>query len=246
MADAVDHRVAHIEVAGGQVDLGPEGIAVVLKFPGPHPGEQVETLLDGPVPVGGNRRCVQVAPVLLELLGGQLADVGKTLLNQLHGVLVVLFKVVGAVVEPVAPVEAQPVNVLLDGLHVLFIFLGGVGVVHPEVAQAAVLRGGAEINDQRLAVTDVQVAVRLRREPGVDGLPGKLTARGNVLIDKGMDKILAFRNLSHIQTSSLWFSNNMPLYPIAGKFATFIRARNDGFLLGGCVKIVQRKSVCEK
>ena len=37
MADAVEHRVAHIEVAGGQVDLGPQGILALGEFSGAHP-----------------------------------------------------------------------------------------------------------------------------------------------------------------------------------------------------------------
>jgi hypothetical protein len=82
-------------------------------------------------------------------------------------VLVGLLEIVGAVEEAVAPVEAQPVDVLLDGVHKLGVLLGGVGVVHAQVADAAELFGGAEVDAQRLAVADVQIAVRLRREAGV-------------------------------------------------------------------------------
>ena len=52
-------------------------------------------------------------------------------------------------------------------------------------------------------MADVQIAVGLRREPGVDGLPGKLAAWGNILIDERVDKILAFCHFRHIRTSSL-------------------------------------------
>ena len=48
---------------------------------------------------------------------------------------------------------------------------------------------------QGLAVADVQVAVGLRRETGVDGHTFVLTAGGNVLVDKGVDKIAVFRGL---------------------------------------------------
>ncbi len=86
-----------------------------------------------------------------ELLRRQLADVGQALLE-----------------EPVAPVKAQPVDILLDGVHILGVLLGGVGVVHAQVAQAAEALGGAEVDGQRLAVADVQIAVGLRRKTGVD------------------------------------------------------------------------------
>ena len=55
----------------------------------------------------------------------------------------------------------------------------------------------AEVDDQRLAVTDMQVAVGLRRETGVYGFAGKLPALGNIFLNKCVDEIFAFRNLSH-------------------------------------------------
>ncbi len=203
VTDPVDHRVTHVEVAGGQVDFRPKGVPVILKFARAHPGEQVKALFNRPIPVGGDGGGVQIAPVRLELLGGQIAHIGQTLLDQLHCVLVVLLEVVGAEEEPVAPVEAQPVNILLNGLYELHVLLGGVGVVHAQIAQAVVFFRGAEVDAQSLAVADVQVAVWLRREPGVDGHPGKPAARGNILIDERVDKILAFCHFCHIRTSSL-------------------------------------------
>ena len=41
VVDAVEDRVPHVEVAGGQVDLGPQGVPAVGELPGLHPGEQV-------------------------------------------------------------------------------------------------------------------------------------------------------------------------------------------------------------
>ena len=197
MPDAVDNGVAHIEVAGGKVNFGPEGITVILKFAGTHPGEQVQAFLYGPVPPGGLGRGIYIAPVFLELLGGQLADVGQALLDQLNSVFVVLFKVVGTVVEPITPVKTQPVNILLDGFDKLHILFGRIGVIHPQIAHSAVFLGSSEIDDQSLAVTDVQIAIWLRRKPGMDRLPGILPAGGNVLINKRVDEILALCNFSH-------------------------------------------------
>ena len=191
VVDAVDHGVPHVEVAGAGVDLGPEGHGPVGELPGPHSGEEVKTLLHRAVPVGALGGAVHVPPHLLHLLRGQLADVGQALLDEGHGALVHLLEVVGGIVEPVAPVKAQPVDVLLDGLHVLHVLLGGVGVVHAEVAQPAVLLGGAEVDAQGLAVADVQIAVGLRRETGVDGHALELTTLCDVLVDELMDKVFA-------------------------------------------------------
>src|SRR5690606_20722519 len=91
--------------------------------------------------------------------------------DQVLGPLVELLEVVGGVVEVLAPVVAEPVHVLDDGVDVLLLLLDRVGVVEPQVAAAAEFLGDAEVDADRLGMADVQVAVRLRREPGDDG-PG--------------------------------------------------------------------------
>ncbi len=204
--DAVDHRVAHIEVAGGQVDLGPEGHPALLKLAVLHPFKQVQGLLHGPIPVRGGGGYADGAPVLFELLRGQLAHIGQALFDQLHRELVHLVKVVGGVIEPVPPVEPQPVDVLLDGVHILLILFGGVGVVHTQVAHTAVFLGGTEVDGQRLAVADVEVAVRLRRETGVDSHALILPALSDVLVNEIVDKVLAHGNVQlfrHVCHSSV-------------------------------------------
>ena len=168
--DAVEDGVPHIEVAGGQVDLGPEGVLALGELAVLHPRKEVQVLLHGTVPPGTLGRGGGVPPVFPELVGGELADIGQALFDEVHRQLVGPLKIVRAVVEPVVPVEAQPVDVLLDGVYVLGVLLGGVGVVHPQVADAAVLLRRAEVDGQGLAVADMEIAVGLRREPGVDPL----------------------------------------------------------------------------
>ena len=67
-------------------------------------------------------------------------------------------------VEFLVPLEAEPLDVLLDGVHVFGVLLGGVRVVVAEVRLAAVFLREAEVQTDRLCVSQVQVAVRLRRE----------------------------------------------------------------------------------
>ena len=50
VVDAIDHRVAHIEVAAGQVDLGAQGHGAVGELPGAHAGKQVQALLHRAIP----------------------------------------------------------------------------------------------------------------------------------------------------------------------------------------------------
>ena len=110
---------------------------------------------------------VERAAILADLLGGQIADVGLALADQLHGPLVELVEVVGGVEEAVFPLEAEPADVLHDGIDVLRLFLLGIGVVEAQVGLAAELRRQAEVQADRLGVADVQIAVRLRRKARV-------------------------------------------------------------------------------
>ena len=184
VADAVEHGVAHIEVAGGEVDLRTQGILALRELAGAHAREQIEVFLDRAVAPGADGGGVHIAAVFAELLRRQLAHIGKPFFNQLHGVFVILLEVVRAEEEPVAPVKAEPVDILLNGFHKLVVLLGGVRVVHAQVADAAEFFGRSEIDAQCLAV-----AVRLGRETGVDGLTGEAAAGRKILFDKGFDKV---------------------------------------------------------
>ena len=200
VADAVEHRVAHVEVAGGEVDLCAQRVFALRELSRAHAAEQVETFRNRPVAPRADGGGVHVPAVFAELLRRELAHVGQPLFDQLHGVLIVLLKIVGAEEKPVAPVKAQPVNILLNGFDELVVLLGGVRVVHAQVADTAKFFGHAEINAQRLAVPNVQVAVRLRRKTGVDLLPGETAALGEILLDECFNKI--FRKFFHVFNST--------------------------------------------
>ena len=189
VADAVEHGVAHIEVAGGEVDLRTQGILALRELAGAHAREQIKAFLDRAVAPGADGGGVHIAAVFAELLRRQLAHIGKPFLDELHGVFVILLEVVRAEEKPVAPVKAKPVDILLNGLNELVILFGGIRVVHAQVADAAEFFGCAEINAQCFAVADVQIAVRLRRETGMDRLAGKTATLCEVLFDKGFDKV---------------------------------------------------------
>ena len=94
IADAVNDRVAHIEVAGGKIDFCAQRAAALGELAVFHALEQVEVFLDGAVAVRAYGGLADIAAELAELLGRQVADVGKALLDQFDGKLVVLFKVI--------------------------------------------------------------------------------------------------------------------------------------------------------
>ena len=69
-----------------------------------------------------------------------------------------------------APIEAKPAHVALDGVDIFLFFLGRVGVVETQIAVAAEFLGDAEIQADRFGMADMQIAVRLRRKAGDDCL----------------------------------------------------------------------------
>ncbi len=55
-----------------------------------------------------------------------------------------------------------------DAVDVFLLFLLRVGVVETHVADAVIIAGEAEVEENALGMTDMQVAVRFRREAGAD------------------------------------------------------------------------------
>ncbi len=142
--------------------------AAVGELAGLHAGEEVEIFFDGPVAVGAVLAGLgEGAAVLADLVGGEVVDVGLAGLDELESPLVELAEVVGGVAEAL-PVEAEPADVLLDGIDVLLLFLLGIGVVEAQVGLAAELIGQAEIEADGLGVADVEVAVGLGWKAGLD------------------------------------------------------------------------------
>ena len=169
VADAVHDRVAQVHVRRGHVDLGAQYAGAVRELTGAHAGEPVQVLLHRTVAERAVlARFGQRATVFLGLLRAQIVDVGLAGLDQLHGPVVQLVEVLRGIAHFTGPFETQPLHVAFDGVDVFLVFLGRVGVVETQVRDAAEFLGQAEVHTDRLGVTDVQVAVGLRRETGDD------------------------------------------------------------------------------
>ena len=167
LLDPVHDRIPHGDIGRGHVDLGPQDVGPVLKLPGPHPLEQIQVFFHGPVAIGALlARLGQGAPVLPHLVRAQVADIGLAHPDQLQGILVEFFIVIGGIVQTILPVETQPFHVADDRLHVFHAFPARIRVVHAQIAGAAVLGGDAEIEADGLGVSDMGVAVRFGRKAG--------------------------------------------------------------------------------
>ena len=87
--------------------------------------------------------------------------------DQLFGELVQTLEVVRSIVD-IAPVEAEPLDILTDSIDVLDVFLRGVRIVEAEVTHPAVLLCDTEVHADSFGVTDVEVAVGLWWEARLD------------------------------------------------------------------------------
>ena len=80
MGHTVEHRISHVDVRGGHIDLGPEHLASVGKFAGAHPAEQIKIFLHAPVAVGAFPAGLCQSPAIIPyLLGSEITDIRLTL-----------------------------------------------------------------------------------------------------------------------------------------------------------------------
>ena len=191
VGDAVNDRVAHIDVRGGHIDLCAQHLLAVRILSFLHLFKELQVLLHGTVPVGAFLSGLgQGAAVLLDLLRRKITDIRLAFFNQENGALIHFLEVIGSEIQPVLPVRAEPGNIFLDRFHELDLFLGRIGIVKTQVELAAVLLCQAVVQKDGLGVADVQIAVRLRRESGHDV---GVDALGQILVDGLLNKIAGYR-----------------------------------------------------
>ena len=106
----------------------------------------------------------QRAPGRSHFVGRLAVDVGQALANEPLGEFEELVVVVRSVVEMRSPVVAEPAHGVLDRLLELGLLFERIGVIEAQVAAPPVLGGEPEVQDDRLGVAVVQVAIRLWRK----------------------------------------------------------------------------------
>ncbi len=164
-ADPVHHRVAHLHVLVLHVDLRAEHLRALGELARPHPAEQVEVLLGGPVAVGGlDARLAVPTALRRDGLDVRVVHVGETGRHEVLGPFVQGREVVGRV-QHGSRLVPEPLDVRDDRVDVLDVLGVRVGVVETQVAQPAEVLGDAEVDRDGLRVADVEVAIGLRWEP---------------------------------------------------------------------------------
>ena len=80
---------------------------------------------------------VSVPRVDPHLLRRLVVDIGLAGADEQFGPFIEPVEIVGGVIEVLAPVEAEPAHVALDGVDVFLLFLGRIGVVETQMAAPA-------------------------------------------------------------------------------------------------------------
>ena len=163
---SVHYRIPQVQVSRCHVYLGPEGLGTVGELAVLHSFEEVQVFFYSAVPVWTLLAWLgEGAPVFPDLVGRKVVHIGFSCLDKLYCQLIHLGEIVGGIAGFAAPVEAQPLYIGLDGVDIFGLLFCRVGVVETEVCSAAVLLCNAEVKAHGLCMSDMKIAVRLRREP---------------------------------------------------------------------------------
>ena len=185
--DAIQDGVPQVHVAGSKVDLRPQHAGAIRELAGAHVAKQAEICFHRAVAIGrSTARFGQRAAHRPHLVGGRVVDIGEAGANEVLCPVVQRLEIVRRMVQMLAPVEAEPVDVPLDGVDVFLLLLHGIGIVEAKVAAAAVFDGKSEIQADRLGVAEMQIAVRLRWKARDDALH---QAAGEVGLDHVANEI---------------------------------------------------------
>ncbi len=186
--NAVERRVAQVDVGRRHVDLRAQHVRPVRELTRPHAREEIAVLSGAALAVRAvPSRLGEGAAIGADVVGRQAVDVGLAVVDQPQRELEELLEVVRRVEELVGPVESEPAHVFHDRVDVLDVFLGRIGVVEAEMADAAVLLRQAEIQADALGVPDVQIPVRLGWEAGDDA--SVVLLRTKVVFDDVADEV---------------------------------------------------------
>ena len=165
--DSVYDRIAEVHIGIGHIDFGTQYHSTFRNLAGVHFLKQSKTFFNRSVAIrAGRTRLSRCTLLRCNLFACLFINVGFAFFNQTNGKIPKLLKIVRSMIN-VAPFESQPFNVFLDGFYIFGIFLLGVGIVKSQVADATKFLRSSEVHANSFGMSNVQVAVRFRRESGL-------------------------------------------------------------------------------
>ena len=166
--NAVHNRVAEQHIGVCHIDLSTQYTATVLELTRTHTLKEIQVLLDRTIaPRRGGTRHGYRTTILANLLLSLVVDISQTLLDQHLCPLIQLLEIVRRIVLA-SPIEAEPLDILLDRVNILGILLHRVGIVETKVTLTAILLSQTEVQADTLGVSNMQITVRLGRETSLN------------------------------------------------------------------------------
>ena len=160
----VNDGIAEVHVRIRHVNLGTEHHGTFCYFTCIHFLEQGEAFFYRAVAVGTfHTRLGRSTFLLCYLLGCLFVNICFTFFNEADGKVPQLLEVIGRIVF-ITPLVTQPLNIFLDGFYIFHIFLGRIGIIETQIADAIVVGCNTKIKANSLGVTDVEVSVGLGRK----------------------------------------------------------------------------------
>ncbi len=188
--DAVENRIAKIEICGGHIDLGAKGTSAIWKFAGLHAFEQVEIFFGSAIAERAiSTRLGQCPAVFTHRVRIQIADISMPFPDQLNRPCIQLIKVIRGVVQS-RPFESQPTHVRHDRVDIFLTLFGRVGIVEPKIALTRVALGQTKIQADAFGMPDVQVTVGFGRKPGLQTATTQNFSRGKVFFNFNFNEVL--------------------------------------------------------
>ena len=193
--DPVEERITEHHIWMRHIYLRPEHLFAVCINSVTHFAEELEVFLYAAIAVRTlNTGLVNGASTLGNFFLSLVIDIGESPFDEILGPLIKLVEIIGSVAL-LFPLETEPLDVLLDGVHILDILLDRIGVIVAQVGLASVFLCETEVYAQALGVSEMQVAVRLRREAGEYAF---VLAALKVLLDYFLEEIQFFYFFFHL------------------------------------------------
>ena len=225
----VDKWVAEQHVRMGHINLGAQNKCSWFALTTVHELKELEVFLNRTIAerTVGTRTCGGSL-----LLGNDfcalLVNIGTSLFDEPYGKVPKLLEIVAGVVN-VRPLEAKPLDIILDALNIFCILLYWIRIVEAQVALTAIFLGKSEVDGNSLSMTDMKIAVWLWWKTGLHSASvltfGQII--DNLLLNEANRLLLTFvlNNLFHIFFTFLL--SNLYLIPFSFNafeyFAAFFR-----------------------
>ena len=191
---AVHNRVPEHHILVRHIDFSTQDLLPVSIFAIPHFPEKAQVLFNAPVPVRTVLAgLVHRSPTDTDFFLRLVVHIGQTLAYEFFGPFVELLEIVGSI-PLLSPLEPEPFDVFLYGIHIFRILFNRIGVIKTEICLSAVLQGETEIGAYTLGMSYVQVTVGLRRETCDYAI---IFSGGQVSLDDFFEKVQLPRLFSH-------------------------------------------------